>query len=93
MPKYEAHITCHISDWERVQQFATLTGWKSSRIDGDALLGAKPYCYLTGYNADGHVLLAETVALARNLEQAGAVVLREKVEQIVYDTKTGVNEL
>lgn len=93
MPKFEAHITCLRSEGEMVQKFCELTGWTYSQIDGDPIMGKRAYCYATAYREDGHVLLAETSALARNLEQAGVTVLREKVEQIMYDTKTGVNEL
>lgn len=92
MPKFEAHITCHIEHAVRVEMFGTLMGWKFSRIDGDALMGAKPYCYLTCYSIQYEILRAEVDAASRNLAQMGVPVLREKIEQIVYDTKTGVDE-
>jgi hypothetical protein len=94
MPKFEAHITVHIKDAELVKRLAEGTNyWKYSQIEGDALMGPKPYCYLTGYDVDAGVLLASVGVAVTVLRQGGVDVLREKIERIIFDTKTGVNEL
>lgn len=94
MAKFEAHITLPKADRDIVAALGgDGAGWKFSEIDGDALMGAKPYCYLTAYDADGLALLARMRVVSHMLRARGVEVLREKVEQIVYDTKTNVNEL
>lgn len=97
MAKFEAHLTFHISHAVAVKGFADAnpdSAIKYSAIDGDALMGDKPYCYLTSYDSDGDRLLRRCQAVSTVLEMIASVpTLRTKVEQIVYDSKTGVNEL
>jgi hypothetical protein len=93
MAKFESHITFHISAAETVKTIGASHGWKYSQIEGDALMGAKPYCYLTGYAPDGRELQQSMNAVVDAVNQQGAMALRTKIEQIVWDTKTGVNEL
>ena len=93
MAKFEAHVTCERAQALEVQRFGELTDWRFSAFDADPMLGDKPYCYLTQYSTDAEVLLVEMHTLVRLLIQAGVVVLREKIERIVYDTKTGVDEI
>lgn len=93
MPKFEAHITCPREASEIVQEVATKTGWTYSAIDGDPVMGKQAYCYLTAYDFNGHHLLESVKGVSTILKIRNIEVLREKVEQIVYDTKTGVNEL
>ncbi len=56
-------------------------------------MGDKPYVYLTAYSPDAHNLRRAMEIVASALRVAGVDVLREKIERIVFDTKTGVNEL
>ena len=93
MPKFEAHITLPIERAFLAQKAAAATGWKYSAIDGEAMLESKPYCYLTNYDPDGPTLLAKMDVLCRSLEGLGVNILRRKVERIVFDSKTGVDEL
>jgi hypothetical protein len=85
--KFEAHITCPREESLVVGYFAK-DGWSFSVIDGDPLMGKRAYCYLTAYDTDGRKLLARTRELASALRSYKIDVLREKVEQIIYDTKT-----
>lgn len=87
--KFESRITFHINDATEVERISNLSGWKFSKIDGDALLGSKPYCYLTSYNEDGNELLKAARSVSIVLLNMGIHTLRIKVEEIVYDTKTG----
>lgn len=93
MPKYEAHVTCPREASDEVRKVGELTGWKFSAFDADPIMGDKPFCYLTSYSQDVYRLRAESDALARLLAQHGVQVLREKIERIVFDTKTGVDEI
>lgn len=95
MRKFEAHITMPREQGQLVEQMAAslLGKFSYSAIDGDPVMGKRPYCYLTAYDTDGLRLL-ETVRFASlNLRSAGIDVLREKVEEIVYDSKTGHDTL
>lgn len=82
-----------VQDARLVEEIGYGLGWKFSQIDGDALLGAKPYCYLTAYDPDGRTLLARANDAKRQLNANGVDVLRVKVEEIVYDTKTGMDSM
>lgn len=93
MPKYEAHITFNRSDIDAVRHEAGPNGWKLSAFDADPLMGDKPFIYLTAYSSDAEQLLASTRHMKGFLAKKGVISLREKIERIVYDTKTGVNEL
>lgn len=95
MPKFEAHITLPREAAAAVQEVAAQTGWKFSAIDGDAVMGKQAYCYLTAYDADVQTLRnrmdAVTAVLVHRAECI--IALRFKIERILYDTKTGVDEL
>jgi len=93
MSKFEAHITMPRDKAEDVEKWAEISGWKFSQIDGDPLMGKQAYCYLTNYDTDGKRLLMRTVTLGLNLQEHGIPVLRQKIEQIIYDTKTNVDEI
>lgn len=93
MRKFESHITLPRLSSATVQLVAQQEQdrciWLFSMIDGDAIMGNKPYCYLTSYHTDGQKLLAAAEAMAVALRAADVLVLRIKVEEIVYDSKTG----
>ncbi len=93
MPKYECHITCSRIDSNKVLKIAEETKWKFSAIDGDPIMGKEPYCYLTQYCSDPKDLYDSMKLVCRLLTSYDVKVLREKIEQIIYDTKTGVDEL
>lgn len=93
MPKFESHITCPRDRADDVEAVGSIRGWKFSKIDGDPLLGKQPYAYLTNYNEDAMTLFADMKATSHALNDRKVPVLREKIEEIIYDTKTGHNEL
>ena len=88
--KFEAHITCPREASDRVEHFA-IPGWSFSVIDGDPIMGKRAYCYLTCYDTDAQRTKDRVRSMASAIRANGIEVLREKVEQIIYDTKTGVD--
>lgn len=88
---FECHITCHIKDSEKVEEESIFSKhWKFSKIDGDPLLGAKPHCYLTCHSVGFKDIKEDMNTTAERLTSKGIEVLRKKIEEIVYDSKTGV---
>lgn len=87
---YECHITCHVKDKADVQEIGEDNGWSFSCIDGDPILGAKPFCYLTCHGDAFKVVKARLDHICDLLEDRYIFVIRRKIEHIVYDTKTGV---
>lgn len=92
-PCFEAHITLAQEDRTAAEDLANVFGWVFSEISGCPILGQGQYCYLTGYDPDAIVLLAEMSILVGLARGRGLTVHREKIERIVYDTKTCRNEL
>lgn len=86
---FEAHITCHIRHAIVVEKLSKELHWNFSKIEGDPLLGAKPHCYLTSHAITFLELYGRMKAAVGVCSQEGVEVLREKIELIMYDTKTG----
>lgn len=93
MAKFEAHLTMDLHYAEPARKVAETYGWTYSQIAGCPLLGQGTYCYLTHYNKEAHVLKAQMEAIQRRLTGESVPILRAKIERIVYDTRTGVDEL
>jgi hypothetical protein len=95
MRKFESHITFDRDDSAIIQQMLLTynSAWQFSAIDGDPLMGKLPYAYLTAYDTNGADLLARAMDVQRVLAGKGVVALRIKVEEIVYDSRTGYNAL
>lgn len=89
--KFECHLTFDKTHRAVVQTLRD--DWKFSEIDGDALMGAKSFCYLTAYDTKAHRLLDRAKAVEQAAKQHGAEALRCKIEEIVYDTRTGINRI
>ena len=89
--RYEAHITADIKHAELVKAASNATGWKYSQIHGCPIMGDKTYCYLTHYSTNARLLKNQLEAIETLLKMGAVPVLRAKIEQILYDTKTGVN--
>lgn len=90
---FEAHITLPIEFAAAVEAWAAenAAAWKFSKIDGDPLLGAKPHCYLTRHHTQYDWLLSNMRYVVTGLmDREGIPTLRQKVELIMYDTKTDV---
>lgn len=92
--EYEIHLTFNKSEWEHLKSFENellAFGFFFSCIDGDPALGAKPFCYITGYSNRVDELFE--AAMGAILTVAPSAPIRTKIERIVYDTKHGIDEI
>lgn len=89
---YECHITTTVAAAEEGERIAAAHGWKTSEIKRDPVLGDGSHFYLTAHDTNFPRLLMKMQLAACDLRAAGCAVLREKIEHIVYDTKTGVGQ-
>lgn len=87
---YECHITCHQKDAIPATTVAQGHHWKTSEIARDPVLGEATYFYLTSHGATYDHLYGRMKAASEALQSLGVEVVREKIEHIVYDTKTGI---
>jgi hypothetical protein len=88
-PSFECHVTVDpppedVSDCHRI---AAKLGWKTSEIERDPVLGDRKYFYFTAHARSFEVLKARMDELTAELRAEELNVLREKIENIVYDTK------
>ncbi len=54
-------------------------------------MGKKVYCYLTAYRSNASDLFASMSSVVSELQSRGVTPLRQKIEAIVFDTKTDVD--
>lgn len=84
---WELHVTMECTGKERAMVDA-LTGWTYSNITDDPILGPGAKCYATRHFhiKQPEQFVVDAVRFASSvLKQAGANVLRRKVERVVYD--------
>lgn len=91
--RFEWHITCDREHAAVVEQVAVDSGWVYSQITGCPILGQGTYCYITGYATEGAKALYDLGSVGMALSARSVPMLRAKVENIVFDSKTGVNEI
>lgn len=93
MKKFESHITLlkptSIDKAKLLFKLATENNMKCSWITGDPVLGIGKWFYISGYNEDFDILLMNVKNVSIKLKDLGFEVIREKIEEILYDTKTG----
>lgn len=87
---YECHITVERQDGPAAEEVAKRLHWKYSQIDGDPVLGKKVFAYLTTHDSDLLRMRDRMNMASGDLRAIGINVIREKIELIVYDTKTKV---
>lgn len=85
---FECHITTTVADAGKAEEIAKLHGWKTSEIKRDPLLGPASHFYLTAHAEDYHELYCKMRSTCKALDAAACTILREKIEGIIYDTKT-----
>lgn len=93
MAKFEAHMTFNRRDAGAVSEVGEAFGWKFSAFDADPIMGDKPHCYLTAYHTRAEELARRMDDIEDALKAHSVTTLRKKVERIVYDTKTGIDEV
>ena len=87
---YECHITLALTPKDMKQAVESFNGWTYSAINGDPDLGESLFCYATRRASAGHDLMKVIEVMGRvanGLELCGGVVLRQKVELVMFDTK------
>ncbi len=91
---FECHVTVSADPQINSRGFLELTaktfGWKTSVIDGDAVLGQYPYFYFTKHNKDFKEIFDQMEYLDVTLTSNDVKVIRKKIELIIYDTKMKV---
>lgn len=92
-PCFECHITIPQVLDGLGKVVARLRGWKTSEIARDPVLGPETYFYLTLHRGSYPELEEEMIACCRDLQRLDCPVIRCKIEQIVFDTKTGIGIL
>jgi hypothetical protein len=86
---YECHITIALADAEIGEKVAEKFHWSTSQIERDPVLGKASYFYLTTHSKDFAEIEDRMNVATETLGLLGALVIREKIEQIIYDTKLG----
>lgn len=84
---FECHITCNLKDEVVCEQIASQCHWKTSKIDGDPVLGKKAFFYFTSHDTDLSRMMVRMNNVCNTLRARGIPVLREKIEVIIYDRK------
>jgi hypothetical protein len=91
MNNFECHITLdrdeahnHLST---IISLAARHHAKNSEINGDPVLGKKPFFYLTFYDASYDGAKERLTYLSDALNDRGINVLREKIEFVIYDKR------
>lgn len=87
---FECHITCPLKYKEWCEKIAKATKWKTSEIERDPVLGKDSFFYLTTHSDDYMVLYNRMKRTVEYLNQVDNIVIREKIELIMYDTKVKV---
>lgn len=90
MHHYECHITTRTSFSAQATTIATELHWKTSEIARDPVLGEDTYFYLTTHDSDAARMKKRMDECVARLKEAGVQVLREKIEEIIHDTKLGL---
>ncbi len=92
-PQFECHITIPTQHSGLGKVIARLRGWKTSEISRDPILGDDTHFYLTLHRGSYLELEEEMIACCYDFQRLDCPVLRCKIEQIVFDTKTGIGTL
>jgi len=90
MNYYEFHITM-IGDPTTIKKHVEDAGWKFSAIDGDPSLGDGVKCYATSHmnsKKSAEQALEHLQNTAGVLRSKGCVIVREKIELVIYDTRS-----
>jgi len=87
---YECNITL-LDDKEKCQKEIQEINWSFSCIDNDIILGKGIKCYATYHYNEKYskeIIIKEVNKFADILISKGLNVIREKVELVIYDSKS-----
>lgn len=92
MSRFECHITMNKPNTKEEAKLlfniAEKYKMKTSWITGDPVIGPGKWFYISGYSTSFEELLENMKTAANEIRSLGLEVIREKIEQIMYDTKT-----
>jgi hypothetical protein len=91
MKHYECHITTRTPFAVASTEIAKELHWKTSEIARDPVLGNDTYFYLTTHDTDLGRMLGRMQTCVARMKEAGVEVVREKIEEIIHDTKLGLS--
>lgn len=88
---YECHVTM-VGKSSELKPIVESTGWIFSCIENDICLGEGVKCYATMHYSHSKHTTAQVVEnvhlVANNLKSIGVDVIREKVELVIYDSRS-----
>ena len=86
---FEVHVTvpkpAASSIQTELESLAESLSWKTSTIEGDPQLGKGPRFYFTKHFREYTDALVMMNMLAQRLQQCGIIVLRKKIELVMFD--------
>lgn len=85
--KYECHITVSSRDGPVAEQVAKALHWKTSEIARDPVLGNDTYFYLTSHGDKLRRMYERMAEAVQALRAIGVFVVREKIEDIIWDVR------
>jgi len=90
---YEVHLIMRsIPDALSLRVYLTPYDWHYSCIDGDIVCGDKAKLHYVTKHFDGSWFLEEVEdamnAMADSLKERGCLIIRRKIEMVVYDRRT-----
>lgn len=90
--KFECHITLlkpkTTSEAKLLFDISSRHSFRTSWITGDPVLGAGNWFYISGYDENYHNLFLKMKNVVREISSHNIEIIREKIEEILYDTKT-----
>lgn len=91
--KFECHITLlkpkTTKEAKILFDISSRHSFKCSWITGDPVLGVGKWFYISGYDKSFDVLLSKMKNVVMEVSSHNIEIVREKIEEILYDTKTG----
>lgn len=85
---FECHITFQAKDATICEQIAEAYYWKTSKIDGDPVLGKQVFFYLTSHDSEFMHLYERMCTVIAAAHAQGISHVREKIEAILHDKRT-----
>jgi hypothetical protein len=92
---FEAHVTMednYYCDRYAIKNYVEFSRWKFSAIDGDINMGPGTKFYATrqfNLKIGKDEAIRKLHEMAKRLREFGANVVREKIEQVIYDNRKG----
>jgi len=89
---YECHITIETENASALREAIEKMHWHFSMIAGDPVLGPGVRCFATEHFQDPGMAIGMTNLAATLLEFEGFVIIRKKVEHVIFDIRPNQTE-